>query len=180
VLVEPDLTVPGHSAVYVTGDLAAYTHQGGSGKSLPGVAPVAIQTGQHAAEDIWRVIRGQPRRRFTYFDRGTMATIGRAAGVAQFREVHLSGLVAWLAWLFVHVLFLIGFENRILVLAQWMESYFTYQRSARLITQTALSARWTAQLSTATAETTAQTRPDTSDRSRPAANAPVPSAGTQP
>jgi NADH dehydrogenase len=182
VLVEPDLTLPGHGEVYVIGDLAAYTHQGGDGKPLPGVAPVAIQMGQHAAEDIWRVIRGQPRRRFHYFDRGTMATIGRGAGVAQFREVHLSGLVAWLAWLFVHVFFLIGFENRVLVLSQWMWSYFTYQRSARLITQTALSTRWAAHLRTAadSAETTARTRPDTADRSRPGAAASVPSAGNQP
>jgi NADH dehydrogenase len=146
VLVEVDLTVPGHTDVYVIGDLAAYTHQDASGKPLPGVAPVAIQMGQYAADNIWRAVQGQPRRKFNYHDRGTMATIGRAAGVAHFRAIHLSGHLAWLAWLFVHIFFLIGFENRVLVLAQWMWSYFTYQRSARLITQTALSTRWAEQL----------------------------------
>jgi NADH dehydrogenase len=151
VLVEADLTVPGHTDVYVIGDLAAYTHQDTNGKPLPGVAPVAIQMGQYAADSIWRAVQGQPRRRFRYHDRGTMATIGRAAGVAQFRAIHLSGHLAWLAWLFVHIFFLIGFENRVLVLAQWMWSYFTYQRSARLITQTALSTRWAEQLRELTA-----------------------------
>ncbi len=147
VLIEPDLTVPGHADVYVVGDLAAFTHQDGNrGKSLPGVAPVAIQMGEHAAENIWRSITGQARTKFRYLDRGSMATIGRAAGVAQIGRVHLSGLPAWLAWLVVHIFFLIGFEHRVLVLAQWMWLYFTYARGARLITDTALSARWAEQL----------------------------------
>jgi NADH dehydrogenase len=146
VLVEPDLTVPGHPEVYVVGDLAAFPHQSGHrGKLLPGVAPVAIQMGEHAAENIGRAIAGQPRTTFRYVDRGSMATIGRAAGIAQMGRVHLWGLPAWLAWLFVHIFFLIGFENRVLVLAQWMWSYFTYQRGARLITDTALSTRWAGQ-----------------------------------
>jgi NADH dehydrogenase len=104
------------------------------GTPLPGIAPVAIQQGQAAAANIWRSIQGQPRRAFQYVDRGTMATIGRAAAVAQIRAVHLSGFPAWVAWLGVHIFFLIGFENRVLVLIQWAASYLSYARGARLIT----------------------------------------------
>ncbi|MGI9146100.1 MAG: NAD(P)/FAD-dependent oxidoreductase [Chloroflexota bacterium] len=148
VLVEANLTVPGHPEVYVVGDLAAYTHhhQRNGDAQLPGVAPVAIQMGEHAAENIWRSVQGRPSTEFQYVDRGSMATIGRAAGIAQIRWVHLWGLSAWLAWLFVHIFFLIGFESRVLVLAQWTWSYFTYQRGARLITRTALSTHWGAQV----------------------------------
>ena len=89
--------------------------------------------GEAAAKNIARNLRGEPRKSFHYFDKGTLATIGRAAGVAQFRKVHISGLLAWLAWLFVHIFFLIGFRNRILVMIQWAWAYFTFQRSARLI-----------------------------------------------
>ena len=143
VLVDPNLTVPGHPEVYVVGDLAAFTHQQRNGDTqLPGVAPVAIQMGEHAAENIWRAVQGRPAAEFHYVDRGSMATIGRAAGIAQIRWIHLWGLPAWLAWLFVHIFFLIGFESRVLVLAQWTWSYFTYQRGARLITRTALSTQW--------------------------------------
>jgi NADH dehydrogenase len=130
--VQPDLTVPGHPEAFVAGDLAALRQN--NGKPLPGIAPVAIQQGETAADNIWRSLNGQPRRAFHYFDRGSMATIGRAAAVADIRGIHLTGFVAWLSWLFVHLLFLIGFENRLLVLIQWAASYLSYERGARLIT----------------------------------------------
>jgi NADH dehydrogenase len=132
VAVQPDLTVPGHPEIYVVGDLAAFKQPDGT--LLPGIAPVAIQQGQAAGANIWRSIQGQPRRRFHYFDRGTMATIGRAAAVADIRGLHLSGFLAWMAWLVVHIFFLIGFQNRLLVLTQWAWSYLSYERGARLIT----------------------------------------------
>jgi NADH dehydrogenase len=128
----PDLSIPGHPEVFVLGDLAAFKRR--NGKMLPGIAPVAIQQGVAAAKNIWRSVRLEPRREFHYFDRGTMATIGRAAAVAEIRFLHLSGLLAWLAWLVVHIFFLIGFENRMLVLVQWAYSYLSYERGARLIT----------------------------------------------
>ncbi|MGA9307210.1 MAG: NAD(P)/FAD-dependent oxidoreductase [Candidatus Sulfotelmatobacter sp.] len=136
VLVNPDLSVPNHPEVFVIGDLAAL--KDASGKLLPGVAPVAIQEGRYVAKLIRREIRGGkeavPRAPFHYFDKGSLATIGRSAAIAQFGGIHISGFIAWLAWLFVHILFLIGFQNRILVFIQWAWSYFTYERSARLIT----------------------------------------------
>jgi len=130
--VNPDLSVPGHPNVYVVGDLAVFRKP--DGKTLPGVAPVAIQQGEAAATNVWRSITGEQRHAFHYFDRGSMATIGRAAAVAEIRGLHLSGFLAWLAWLFIHLLFLIGFENRVLVLIQWAMSYVSYERGARLIT----------------------------------------------
>ncbi|KYF87948.1 pyridine nucleotide-disulfide oxidoreductase [Sorangium cellulosum] len=132
VLVEPDLTVPGHEDVYVIGDLASLKQE--DGKPVPGVAPAAIQEGRHAARNIARAVRGQPRLPFRYRDKGSMATIGRAAAVADFGKVKLSGFLAWLAWLFVHVVFLIGFRSRFLVLFSWALSYLTYERASRLIT----------------------------------------------
>ena len=132
VLVEPDLSIAGHPEVLVIGDLASLRRP--NGKMLPGIAPVAIQQGQAAAENIWRSVQAQPRRPFHYFDRGTMATIGRAAAVAEIRALHLSGLPAWIAWLVVHIFFLIGFQNRLLVMVQWAWSYVSYERGARLIT----------------------------------------------
>jgi NADH dehydrogenase len=134
VIVEPDLSVPGHREVFVVGDLAAYTHQGGD--MLPGTAPVAMQEGAFAAKMIERDLTGTSRQAFHYVHRGSMATIGRAAGVADFGQLKLSGLLAWLAWLFVHLWFLVGFENRFLVFMQWAWSYLTFQRGARLITGT--------------------------------------------
>jgi NADH:quinone reductase (non-electrogenic) len=131
--VQPDLTVAEHPEVFVIGDLASLRQS--NGKMLPGIAPVAIQEGEAAAENIWRSMHGQPRRAFRYVDRGTMATIGRAAAVAEIRALHLSGFPAWLAWLLVHLFFLIGFENRLLVMVQWAMSYFSYERGARLITE---------------------------------------------
>jgi NADH dehydrogenase len=131
VYVEPDLTIPGHPEVYVIGDLATLAEDG---KPLPGVAPVAQQQAAHAAKNIVRTIAGQPRQPFKYFNWGNLATIGRAAAVAEFGRVHLTGAVGWLVWLFVHIMKLVGFRNRVLVLVQWAGSYMTYQRSVRLIT----------------------------------------------
>jgi NADH dehydrogenase len=118
--------------VFIAGDLALLRQS--NGKPLPGLAPVAIQQGEAAGDNVWRSINGQRPRPFHYFDRGTMATIGRAAAVAEIRGLHLSGFIAWLAWLFIHLLYLIGFENRMLVLIQWAASYISYERGARLIT----------------------------------------------
>jgi NADH dehydrogenase len=132
VMVRPDLSIPEHPEVFVIGDLA--TMKDRDGKQLPGVAPVAIQQGKWVAETIARDLKNQPRRDFHYFDKGSLATIGRAAAVAQFGKFELSGYFAWLAWLFIHILFLVGFRNRILVMIQWAWSYFTYERGARLIT----------------------------------------------
>ena len=132
VLIEPDLSIPGHPKVFVIGDLAALKDE--NGNMLPGVAPVAIQQGKATAKNIIRDLKGEPRARFHYFDKGSLATIGRAAGIAQFGRIHISGFVAWLSWLFVHIFFLIGFRNRLLVMIQWAWSYFTYERGARLIT----------------------------------------------
>jgi NADH dehydrogenase len=132
VMVNPDLSVPGHREVFVIGDLASLKDK--NGKMLPGVAPVAMQEGTTAARNIERDLRGEPRHDFQYFDKGNLATIGRAAAVAEFGKIHISGFVAWLSWLFIHIFFLIGFRNRIIVLIQWAWSYFTYERGARLIT----------------------------------------------
>jgi len=132
VLVQADLSIPGHAKVFVIGDLAALKDE--NGKMLPGVAPVAIQQGDWVAETIARDLEKQPRRNFHYHDKGSLATIGRAAAVAQFGKFELSGFFAWLAWLFVHIFFLIGFRNRLLVMIQWAWSYLTYERSACLIT----------------------------------------------
>ena len=132
VRVEPDLTVPGHPDVFVIGDLA--TLNGADGKPLPGVAQVALQMGKHAAGNVERAIEHQPYAPFHYRDLGNMATIGRASAVADFGWLRLQGIVAWLAWVFVHILNLIGFRNRLVVMVQWAWAYFSYQRSVRLIT----------------------------------------------
>jgi NADH dehydrogenase len=133
VMVEPDLTIPGHGDVYVIGDLAHVEH---AGQLVPGVAPAAMQEGRHVATNIARSLHGEARLSFRYTDKGMLATIGRGAAVAQFRSVKASGFVAWLLWLFVHIYFLIGFRNRILVIFQWAWSYITFDRGARLITET--------------------------------------------
>ena len=132
VLVNPDLSLPGHPEVFVIGDLAALKDE--EWKWLPGVAPVAMQEGKATAHNIAAELQGEPRKNFHYFNKGNLATIGRAAAVAEFGKIHISGFLAWLAWLFVHIFFLIGFRNRIIVLVQWAWSYFTYERGARLIT----------------------------------------------
>ena len=132
VLVDPDLSIPGHPEVFVIGDLAALKDE--NGQPVPGVAPAGIQQGKAAARNIARDLQGKPRQNFHYVNKGSLATIGRAAAIAQFGKIHISGFVAWLSWLFVHIFFLIGFRNRLLVLIQWAWSYLTYERAARLIT----------------------------------------------
>jgi NADH dehydrogenase len=131
VQVEPDLTVPGHPEIHVIGDAATMMHDGAP---LPGVARVAIDGGKHAAADVLRVIRGEPRKPFPWHNPGMVATIGRGAGVADLFGVKLSGFLAWAAWLFIHILFLIGFRNRFAVVLEWAVAYLTYDRGARLIT----------------------------------------------
>ena len=133
VIVNDDLTISGHPEIQVIGDLANFSHQ--TGEPLPGVSPVAMQQGRHAARNILRMIRGQTPQRFHYFDKGSMATIGRNKAVADLKLVHLSGLPAWLAWLFVHIIFLVGFRNRLVVLFDWAWAYLTFNAGARLITR---------------------------------------------
>src|SRR5213592_1598142 len=133
VIVNDDLTIPGHPEVQVIGDLANYSQQ--TGKPLPGVSPVAMQQGRHAARNILRMIKNCGPRPFRYWDKGSMATIGRNKAVADLNFVHLSGLPAWLVWLFVHIIFLVGFRNRLAVLFQWAWAYFTFNKGARLITR---------------------------------------------
>lgn len=133
VIIEPDLTVPGHREVFAIGDMSSFTHQ--DGKPLPGVSPVAMQMGRCAARNIQHAIRGEAYERFHYFDKGNMATIGRSRAIAEIGKLKLKGYPAWLAWLFVHLIFLIGFRNRLAVLFNWLWSYLTYQRGARLITE---------------------------------------------
>jgi NADH dehydrogenase len=133
VIVNDDLTIPGHSEVQVIGDLANFVHQGA--KPLPGVSPVAMQEGRHAARNILVMIEGRKPQRFRYWDKGSMATIGRNKAVADLSFIHLSGLPAWLVWLFVHIIFLVGFRNRIAVLMEWAWAYVTFNKGARLITR---------------------------------------------
>lgn len=145
--VQPDLSLPEHPEVFVIGDLA--TLKDADGKSLPGVAPVAMQQGNYVAKVIRREVEARPhsapaRLVFHYWDKGSLATIGRAAAVAQFGKIHISGFIAWLSWLFIHILFLIGFRNRLLVFIQWAWSYVTYERGARLITGSTYLPGWSA------------------------------------
>ena len=133
VLVEPDLSIPGHAEVFVVGDAAAFVQ---NGTPLPGVAQVAMQQAAHAARGVLRRIRGEPTTRFRYHDKGSMAIIGRGSAIADLGWTQFAGLLAWFAWLFIHILMLIGFRNRLAVLFQWAMSYITYQRSVRLITNT--------------------------------------------
>jgi len=132
VLVQPDLSVPGHPEVFVAGDLAAAKMA--DSRFVPGVAPAAIQMGRFVARQIKRSLEGEPREQFAYIDRGTLATIGRSKAVADLGRLHFSGYLAWMAWLFIHILFLIGFRNRFMVMAEWAWDYITYNHSARLIT----------------------------------------------
>jgi NADH dehydrogenase len=133
VIVNDDLTIPGHPEVQVIGDLANFSQQ--NGEPLPGVSPVAMQQGRQAARNVLRMIRGEKPQPFRYFDKGSMATIGRNKAVADLKFFHLSGFPAWLAWLFVHIMFLIGFRNRMLVFIQWAWAYLTFDKGARLITR---------------------------------------------
>jgi NADH dehydrogenase len=133
VIVNKDLTIPNHPDVQVIGDLANFSHQ--TGEPLPGVSPVAMQQGRHAARNILAMIDGRKPQRFYYWDKGSMATIGRNKAVADLKLIHLSGIPAWLAWLFIHIIFLVGFRNRLAVLFQWAWAYFSFNKGARLITR---------------------------------------------
>ena len=133
VLVNPDLTIPDHPEVQVIGDLANFSHD--TGQPLPGVSPVAMQQGRHAARNILAIMDDRKPQRFYYWDKGSMATIGRHRAVADLGYFHFSGLPAWLAWLFVHIIFLVGFRNRLAVLLQWAWAYVTFNKGARLITR---------------------------------------------
>ena len=131
-IVEPDCTLSGHQNVYVVGDLAHYAH--GHGQPLPGLGAVAMQQGAFVADCIGRKLQDKPARQFRYKDRGQMATVGKAAAVVNLGRIQFGGWLAWLFWLLVHLLLLVGFENRALVLMQWCWNYCTRNRSARLIT----------------------------------------------
>ncbi|HEV7224366.1 MAG TPA: NAD(P)/FAD-dependent oxidoreductase [Pirellulales bacterium] len=135
IIVQPDLTLPGHPEIFAIGDMAHFAHQ--TGEPLAGVAPVAMQQGRYAARAIRARLAGQTEPPFRYRDKGSMAVIGRAAGVADLGWIKLSGFLGWLGWLFIHLTYLARFENRLLVLTQWAWNYWTRNRSARLITRTA-------------------------------------------
>jgi NADH:ubiquinone reductase (H+-translocating) len=128
-----DLSVPGHPEVFVVGDLAHSLDE--KGNPLPGLAPVAMQQGILAAQNILRDIGGKPRRTFRYLDKGQMATIGRKKAVAEWKQLQFTGVLAWFAWLLVHIYYLIGFKNRLFVLYNWAWAYFTFSRGARLIVE---------------------------------------------
>ncbi|WP_041333305.1 NAD(P)/FAD-dependent oxidoreductase [Roseiflexus sp. RS-1] len=132
VKVEPTLTLPGHPEVFVIGDMA-YLEGYRPGVPYPMVAPVAIQMGEQAARNIIARTRRNPMKPFRYFDKGQMATIGRSAAVLDAFGIQLTGWPAWVGWLFVHLMELVGFRNRALVLLNWAYSYFTYDRGVRLI-----------------------------------------------
>lgn len=132
VVVEPDLSISHHPEIFVIGDLAHFGYH--TGRPLPGLAPVAIQQGRYVAALVHRRLQGRLTPAFRYRDGGSMATIGRATAVAEVGWLRVSGYLAWLAWLFVHLMGLVAFQNRLLVLVQWAWSYFTFNRSARLIT----------------------------------------------
>jgi NADH dehydrogenase len=137
--VAPDLSIPNHPDIFVVGDIVHFEQDG---KVLPGLAPVAMQQGEHAAAAcLRRLVDGQPSLPFHYQDRGMMATIGRASAVADLRLVKLSGLLAWLIWLFIHLMYLVGFRNRLIVFLQWTWNYFTFRRGVRLIVDRRIVAR---------------------------------------
>ncbi|HSR15285.1 MAG TPA: FAD-dependent oxidoreductase, partial [Gemmatimonadales bacterium] len=134
VVVEPDCSVPGHPEILVLGDGAAYAHDPRF-EVLPGIAPVAIQQGRHAAAVIAAELAGRSRPPFRYVDKGQLAVIGRGKAVADVGPVHVAGFLAWVTWVFIHIFYLIGFANRLLVLIQWAFHYVTFKRGARLITR---------------------------------------------
>jgi NADH dehydrogenase len=131
VSVDDRLNIAGHPEIFVIGDLAHFEQDG---SPVPGVAPVAIQMGQYAAKEIGRRVTNQPSKPFRYWDKGSMATIGRTKGIAQIGKIHLSGLLAWSAWLFIHLIYLVGYRNRFFVLLNWGWQYLSWQSGARLIT----------------------------------------------
>jgi NADH dehydrogenase len=132
--VEPDLTVPGHPEVIALGDMVRVQSRKGGVQDLPGLAPVAMQEGRYAARLVRDRLAGRPTRPFRYVDKGNLATIGRGRAVGDLKGVHLSGLLAWLTWLLVHLFYLVGFQNRVLVFIRWVTSFVTRGRGARLIT----------------------------------------------
>ena len=132
-IVQPDLTLPGHPEIFVIGDLAHFSHQ--TGKPLPGLAAVAMAEGRYVARTIETRLRGETPAPFHYFDKGILATIGRNQAVAAFGKLHISGPLAWFVWLFVHLLYLVEFDHRLLVLIEWIYDYVTRNRGARLITR---------------------------------------------
>jgi NADH dehydrogenase len=140
VTVQPDLTLPGHPEVFALGDMVRVRDEDGTVATLPGVAPVAMQQGRYAAKVLRARSRARQTKPFRYRDKGNLATIGRAAAVADIKGLKLSGLIAWLIWLFVHLWYLVGFQNRLLVFIQWFFSFATRGRGARLITEPAASA----------------------------------------
>ena len=157
--VKDDLSIAEHSTVFVIGDLAALNDANGA--LLPGVAQVALQQGTAASKNILHLLRSEATQPFHYHDKGSMATIGRAAAVMYSGKLQLSGYLAWMAWLFIHILFLIGFRNRLMVMIQWAWSYITYERGARLITGDANLPGWP------------QNAPRSSSTSLPQATSPV-------
>ena len=132
VLVREDLSIPGHQEVFVAGDLAHVVRE--DGRPVPGVCPAANQEGAAAAKNIIHILRRQPTRPFRYFNKGDLAVIGRSRAIADFGKVQLSGFTAWVLWLFVHIMYLVGFRNRVIVFIEWAYNYFTYQRGVRVIT----------------------------------------------
>jgi NADH dehydrogenase len=139
VTVEPDLTLPRHPDVFALGDMVRVRDPSGASVVLPGVAPVAMQQGRYAAKTVRARLRSREMQPFRYRDKGNLATIGRAAAVADIKGLRLSGLIAWITWLVVHIWYLVGFQNRIVVVIRWLFSFLTRGRSARLITDTAAS-----------------------------------------
>ena len=133
ILVEPDLSVKSHPNIFVAGDQATFTHQ--TGKPLPGTAPVAMQQGRFLAKLIRREVEGQSRQQFQFVDKGQMATIGRSRAVVEVGRFKFAGFFAWVTWLVVHIYYLTGFKNRLLVVVQWAWSYLWFRRGARLITE---------------------------------------------
>jgi NADH:quinone reductase (non-electrogenic) len=153
IIVEPDLSIPGHPEAFAVGDVSSFSHQ--TGTPLPGVAPVALQQGRAVAANMLRRLRGEPTRPFRYRDKGSMATIGRAAAVAVVGRFELDGIIAWLAWLLVHITYLIGFRNRLMVLLEWAWAYLTWSRGARLITWP-----WRPRVTPPTVSTASRAAPD--------------------
>jgi NADH dehydrogenase len=133
VIVEPDLSIPGHPQVFIAGDQSSFTHQ--TGKPLPGTAPVAIQQGRFIGRTILADLKGQPRTQFHFKDKGQMATIGRSRAIVETSRFKFAGWFAWLTWLVVHIYFLTGFKNRLFVVMQWAWSFMTFRRGARLIVE---------------------------------------------
>ena len=134
VIVNEDLTIPGHPEVQVIGDMANFSHQ--TGKPLPGVSPAAIQEGQHAGNNIREMVAGGTPMKFSYWDKGSLATIGRNKAVADVGFLRFGGFLAWVAWAGVHIFFLVGFRNRLSVMSEWAWNYITFYRGSRLITGT--------------------------------------------